>query len=117
MIPTSLKVSRRQTEFTGFSSLYPAFMLRWIQAKCAVERCKEELVIVPVEMERFILGCGHRARLWTIRANKPCLSAGHRAYALRKADVWQKLADKAERAFTAVLGRRVLLTHQNVHNI
>lgn len=79
-----------------------------------MERCKEELVIVPVEMERCVLGYGHQAKLWTIRADKPRLSAGHRAFALRKADMWRKLAERAERAFTAVLGPGNFLAPHNV---
>ena len=79
-------------------------MLRWIQAKCAVERCREELVILVVEMERCVLGYRHQAGIWHTRAAQPRLSAGHYTYALRKADMWTHLADKAERTFVGVLG-------------
>lgn len=83
-------------------------MVRWIQARAAVERCKEELVILPLEMERCVLGYGHRARLWQNRSEIPGLSLGHRCYALRKADVWGNLVAKAEHCFEKVLGPGVL---------
>ena len=113
MMRTCLKVGRVYCLYYAVSGakgllLILDFMVRWIQAKCAVVRCQEELVILPLEMERCILGYRHQAKLWRGRAQS--FSPGHRCYALRKASVWLAMAERADRCFRAVLGPDILFT-------
>ena len=80
---------------------YPrvVFRVRWINAKCALEQCREELIILRFEMQMCYLSYRSRAKEWMRRRTA---MKGHRAHefmAVEYAGSWSDMAAYAQQRF------------------
>ncbi|KAI0341039.1 hypothetical protein BDW22DRAFT_1333083, partial [Trametopsis cervina] len=77
----------------------------WLRAKARRDRWKEETVLIPFELECIARFYQHYRQIWTDRAEKihqRGQGAGHAAYALRQARVWQRLEEHAIEARSTI---------------
>jgi hypothetical protein len=72
------------------------------------DRWDEELKLVKHEMSWAVLWFQHHRRVWEGQAEKSdeAGQSGHRIYALKQVDLWQRLEGHARRQF---LGKMVTL--------
>lgn len=75
------------------------FRIRWINAKCALTRCTEELTILRFEMQMCYLGYQTRAKQWQRRLNRMRYSAAHRYLAQEYSSHWTDLSKYAKQRF------------------
>ncbi|KZV59297.1 hypothetical protein PENSPDRAFT_566377, partial [Peniophora sp. CONT] len=75
------------------------FRIRWINAKCDLTRCTEELIILRFEMQMCYLGYNSRARAWQRRKVKMKDSAGHTYMAQAYVKEWTDMAAHAKKKF------------------
>lgn len=78
---------------------FTVFRIRWINAKCALTRCSEELIILRFEMQMCYLGYTSRANAWGKRKAKMSSSRAHKFLAQEYASHWNDLAAYAKERF------------------
>jgi hypothetical protein len=79
------------------------FRIRWINAKAALDRAKEELIILKAEMVMCYLGYQSNSREWNCRGQTMAHSPGHVAIAAQKAAMWDGFAKRAKTVFNEVV--------------
>ena len=79
--------------------MIPVFRIRWINAKCALTRCAEELKILRFEMQMCYLGYVSRAKSWDQKRRIMRHSKGHKAVAEEYASNWRDMAALAKERF------------------
>ncbi|KAF9013711.1 hypothetical protein BDZ89DRAFT_1222295 [Hymenopellis radicata] len=88
--------------------------VQWFRAKADMDRWMEEVETLEEEFRRYIRGCQSMSSYWTdMSANQwgpytfsRCIgnfdaTSGYRVYAAQKADMYQEIADHAEKRFSA----------------
>jgi len=86
---------------------YQVYRVNWLRAKARCDRWGEELKLVTHEMSWVVLWFQHQRLVWeeraenSNRAGKP----GHRIYAFKQVDLWQRLESRTRRQF---LGKMVV---------
>jgi hypothetical protein len=77
------------------------YRVNWLRAKARFNRWDEEDRMVRSEMRWTILYFLHQQEVWKKRAEKSieCDKRGHRAYALKQADMWGKFAAEGKTKF------------------
>jgi hypothetical protein len=79
----------------------PVYRVNWLRAKARRDRWDEELKLVKHEMSWVVLWFQHQRLVWEGRATKSDRTdkPGHRVYALKQVDLWQRLENRAKREF------------------
>ena len=93
------------------------YRVNWLRARARAERWNEEKVIVQQEMSWVVRTFGYMREVWEARAknvggDKP----GHKAYAIREAERWERWAETARAEFAKVLDIKTF-SMQNVFTI
>ncbi|KAH9913617.1 uncharacterized protein B0H18DRAFT_850835, partial [Fomitopsis serialis] len=73
--------------------------VQWFRARADLARINEEINKLHAEFKRTILGFKNLSLAWESAALKTQLSDGSRAYARKKADMFQKLSDQCSETF------------------
>ena len=81
------------------------YRVNWLRARARAQRWDEEKAIVRKEMDWVIRTFGYMRKVWETRARdmggeKP----GHKAYAMREAERWQRWIETAKAEFSKTLG-------------
>lgn len=74
----------------------------WFKARARYERWREELQMVKHEMFWTTLWFKHHVSEWERRRNG-AQNAGHRAYAARQKNIWEKFRKRAEESFGTLM--------------
>ncbi|VDC00896.1 unnamed protein product [Peniophora sp. CBMAI 1063] len=75
------------------------FRVRWINAKCSLTWCREELIILKFEMQMCYLSYKSLASAWMRRGTRMAGSRAHVAMAHEYAEHWLDMAKYAEGKF------------------
>ncbi|VDB96079.1 unnamed protein product [Peniophora sp. CBMAI 1063] len=75
------------------------FRVRWINAKCSLTRCREELIILTFEMQMCYLGYRSLASGWMRKAKNMAGKRAHEAMAFENAGHWSDMAAYAKARF------------------
>ena len=73
--------------------------IQWFRARADMWRVQEEVNKLHAEFKRAILGFKNMALSWEVVAGKTVLSEGARAYARRKANMFEKLSTQCADVF------------------
>ncbi|KAH9936581.1 uncharacterized protein B0H18DRAFT_859881, partial [Fomitopsis serialis] len=73
--------------------------VQWFRARAEVKRVTEEINKLHAEFKRTILGFKNMSKAWEDMSARAALSEGARAYALKKADMFNKLSVQCANAF------------------
>ena len=85
----------------------PVYRVNWLRARARAKRWSEEKEIVVKEMEWVIESFRHMEGLWKERAEKMGNEKpGHRAYAMRETERWNRWAGIAKTEVTQVTGMK-----------
>ena len=83
------------------------YRVNWLRARARAQRWDEEKIIVAKEMDWVIRSFGYMREVWEARArNMGNEKLGHKAYATREAERWQRWVETAKTEFAEVLGVR-----------
>jgi hypothetical protein len=83
------------------------YRISWLRAKARYTRWKEEHILVQHEMRWTVAWFDHRRNMWQMRYEEiedEASSDGLRCYALKQANLWQRLGETSRKMFTATLG-------------
>ena len=84
------------------------YRVNWLRARARANRWSEEKEIVAKEMECVIGTFKYMEGVWETRAEEiGSEKAGHRAYAAREMDRWNRWAEIAKAEFSKVTGMKV----------
>ena len=84
----------------------PVYRVNWLRARARARRRSEEKEIVVKEMEWVIGSFRYMGGLWKERAEKMGNEkSGHRAYAMRETERWNRWAGIAKTEFSQVTGK------------
>ena len=88
----------------GNTSLNGVYRVNWLRARARAQGWNEEKVIVAKEMEWVVMTFGYMREVWEVRAkNMAGEKPGHKAYAMREAERWQRWAETARTEFAKAL--------------
>ena len=80
------------------------YRVNWLRARARAKRWDEEKVIVEQEMSWVVKTFGYMRGTWEVRAgDMGDDKLGHKAYAAREAERWQRWAETARTEFARVL--------------
>ena len=77
------------------------YHINWLRVKAQQDRWYEELKLVQNEMKFIVLWFQHQKWEWERRQNgsKADGCEGHRIYACRQVDLWQRFEERAKKQF------------------
>ena len=82
----------------------PVYRVNWLRARARAQRWNEEKAIVVKEMEWVVRTFEYMTEVWKVRArNVGNERPGHKAYAIREAEMWRRWAETARADFNVVL--------------
>ena len=83
---------------------YEVFRVSWLKAKARYDRWNEELQMVQAEMFWTTLWFKHQEDMWERRFMQ-AIEPGHRAYAAKQQNLWERFRKKAEEIFQGKMAR------------
>ena len=104
-----MEVMKRSVSIPYFNSqtiihVKIVYRVNWLRARARAQRWDEEKVIVAKEMDWVIRTFGFMREAWEERARKMGdEKLGHKAYAMKEAERWQRWAETARVEFAKVL--------------
>jgi hypothetical protein len=83
-------------------NLSAVYRINWLRARAKMSRWKEEIVLIPQEMQWTVRFFEFKCREWE-EHRKSSVSAGQRSYAARQRAMWMYLHSHATSSFRSCL--------------
>lgn len=93
------------SNFAFINLHFAVYRVNWLRAKARVDRWLEEQTLVKHEMYWTILWFRNQGKMWRDRSNSQDenLPPGHRSYAIKQENLWNRFEMKAVERFSLYL--------------